>query len=68
MAKQLTTIVFLLTLFSSNVYSQNDIEFLVKRIKTGYAGYQDKIKGNPKKFDAFVNAVIAEENLTPLEY
>ena len=53
---------FLLTLISKNVHAQsNDIEFLVKRIKTGYAGYEDRIKGDHKKFDAFVSRVTKEE-------
>lgn len=52
----------LLTLISKNVHAQsNDIEFLIKRIKTGYAGYEDRTKGDHKKFDAFVSRVTKEE-------
>lgn len=44
-------------------YSQtNDIEFMVKRIKDNYAGYQDRVKGNEKEFDGFVKETIKKEN------
>jgi hypothetical protein len=62
MAKLLiSTAIFLCSFICTGNSQSNDIEFLIKMIKTGYAGYGDRTNGNEKKFDNFIQQVIKEE-------